>query len=190
MLTSFCEKDQKTWDRYLPQLMMAYRASQNSSTHLTPNRLMLGKEVVLPTEAVTGLPSSGLEHESLPDEEAYVTHLRSKLSTAHEVARQSLHSLAVYRKRRYDLKARKQSLDPGQAVWLYHPTLRVGVCSKLTSKWKGPFVVIRKLDDVTYLVKNSPKQRAKVYHIDKLIPYRGRNPPRWFDETKVKKGTQ
>ena len=80
MLTSFCEKDQKTCDRYLPQLMMAYRASQNSSTHLTPYRLMLGKEVVLPTEAVTGLPSSGLEQESLPEEEAYVTHLRSKLS--------------------------------------------------------------------------------------------------------------
>ena len=36
MLTSFCEKEQKTWDRYLPQLM-AYRASQNSSTRLTPN---------------------------------------------------------------------------------------------------------------------------------------------------------
>ena len=190
MLTSFCEKDQRTWDQYLPQLMMAYRASQNSSTHLTPNRLMLGKEVVLPTEVVTGLPSSGLEHESCPDEEVYVTQLRTRLSTAHEIARRNLHSQAVYRKRKYDLKASKQSLEPGQPVWLYNPTRRVGVCSKLTSKWKGPYVVIRKLDDVTYLVKNSPKQRAKVYHIDRLIPYRGRNPPRWFDKAKVKGGSQ
>ena len=190
MLTSFSEKDQRTWDQYLSQLMMAYRASQNSSTHLTPNRLMLGKEVVLPTEVVTGLPSSGLEHESCPDEEVYVTQLRTRLSTAHEIARRNLHSQAVYRKRKYDLKASKQSLEPGQPVWLYNPTRRVGVCSKLTSKWKGPYVVIRKLDDVTYLVKNSPKQRAKVYHIDRLIPYRSRNPPRWFDKAKVKGGSQ
>ena len=49
------------------------------------------------------------------------------------------------------MRARKQLLEPGHAVWLYNPTRRIGVCSKLNSKWKGPYVVIRKLDDVTYL---------------------------------------
>ena len=190
MLTSFCEKEQKSWDRYLSQLLMAYRASQNSSTHLTPNRLMLGREVVVPAEAVTGLPSTGQDCESPVDEDAYVTNLRTKLAQAHDVARRNLRTHAVYQKRRYDLRARKQLLEPGQAVWLYNPTRRIGVCSKLTSKWKGPYVVIRKLDDVTYLVKNSPKQKAKVYHIDRLHPYRGRNPPTWFDRTKLQGGSQ
>jgi hypothetical protein len=40
----------------------------------------------------------------------------------------------------------------------------------LTSKWKGPYVITRKLDDITYLVKNSRKQPGKVYHIDRSYP--------------------
>ena len=191
MLTSFCEKEQKSWGRYLSQLLMAYRASQNSSTHLTPNRLILGREAVLPAEAVTGFPSSGQDCESPIDEDAYVTNLRNKLAQTHDVARWNLRTHAVYQKRRYDLRACKQLLEPGQVIWLYNPTRRIGVCSKLTSKWKGPYVVIRKLDDVTYLVKNSPKQKTKLYHIDRLLaPYRGRNPPTWFDRTKIQGESQ
>ena len=182
MITSFCEQDQKTWDRYLPQLMMAYRSSQHCSTRLTPNRLMLGREVVLPAEAITGHPSAESGSNFPADEDQYVT--------VYHVARRNLHAHAVYRKRLYDLKARKQSLEPGLPVWLYNPTRRVGVCSKLTSKWKGPYVVIRKLDDITYVVKNSPKQKAKVYHVDRLLPYRGRNPPTWFDKGKLKGQSQ
>ena len=170
--------------------MMAYRSSQHCSTRLTPNRLMLGREVVLPAEAITGHPSAESDSNFPADEDQYVTVLRDRLAKAHHVARRNLHAHAVYRKRRYNLKARKQSLEPGQPVWLYNPTRRVGVCSKLTSKWKGPYAVIRKLDDITYVVKNSPKQKAKVYHVDRLLPYRGRNPPTWFDKGKLKGQSQ
>ena len=30
------------------------------------------------------------------------------------------------------------------------------------------------------MVKKSKKQHAKVYHIDRLLPYKGRNFPKWF----------
>ncbi|MCG7877685.1 MAG: RNase H-like domain-containing protein [Candidatus Thiodiazotropha endolucinida] len=190
MLTSFCENDQKAWDRHLPQLMMAYRASQHSTTHLTPNLLMLGREAVLPAEAVTGLPYSHQDGNYPTDEDQYVLKLRERFAQAHDVARKNLRIHSEYRKRRYDLKARKSLLEPGQAVWLYNPTRRVGVSTKLTCKWKGPYVVIRRLDDVTYLVKNSPKQKAKVYHVDRLLPYQGRNLPTWFDKGKLKGKSQ
>ena len=104
MLTSQCEKEQKTWDRYLPQLMMAYRASQNSSTRLTPNRLMLGKEIVLPASLVTGHPSTCQDSELPDDEDQYVTLLREKLAKAHEISRRNLHTHAVYRERSMTLR--------------------------------------------------------------------------------------
>jgi hypothetical protein len=53
---------------------------------------------------------------------------------------------------------------------------KIGVCSKLLPKWKEPYIVVRKIDDLIYMVKRSPRQPAKVYHIDRLIPYKGRNP--------------
>ena len=184
MLTMYCENDQKNWDKYLPQVLMAYRASKHSSTGKTPNKMMFGREVVLPMEAVIGRPDD--QSTELVDPDAYVETLRLTMQTAHEVARKSLKTNSNYQKRHYDLKARKQSLEPGQPVWLYNPSRRVGVCSKLTSKWKGPYVIVRKLDDVTYLCKSSPKQKAKVYHLDRLIPYKGRKCPTWFTKEKVK----
>jgi hypothetical protein len=75
-------------------------------------------------------------------------------------------------------------LSVGQAVWLHHPGRRPGVCSKLVATWKGPYVVTKMLDDITYLVKRSAKQMAKTYHIDRLLEYQGRNLPTWFGKDK------
>ena len=67
-------------------------------------------------------------------------------------------------------------------MWLADPTRKKGVCTKLSPRWKGPFLVIKKLDDLTYLVKKSEKQRAAVFHLDRLEPYQGRNIPTWFSK--------
>lgn len=48
-----------------------------------------------------------------------------------------------------------------------------------SSQWKGPFVVEKKIDEVTYRVKNSIRQPSRVYHIDKLALYFERNTPSW-----------
>jgi hypothetical protein len=75
----------------------------------------------------------------------------------------------------YDQGAKGRKLYLGLAVWLHDPTRKIGVCSKLLPKWKGPYIVVRKIDDLIYMVKISPRQPAKVYHIDRLIQYKGRN---------------
>jgi len=52
---------------------------------------------------------------------------------------------------------------------------RKGVCHKLTNNWKGPYIVTRKIDELTYLVKCGAKQMSKAYHIDRLLPYKGKH---------------
>jgi hypothetical protein len=177
MLTMYCQHAQHKWDEYLPQVMMAYRASEHSSTGQTPNKMVFGKQVTLPLQAVVGKP---MEDSSYDDDEGYVSTLQQKLNHAHELCRSKLKKSADYQKRHYDLRAKKRRLSEGQAVWLHHPGRRPGVCSKLTAPWKGPYVITKRLDDITYLVKRSAKQMAKAYHIDRLLPYQGRNPPTWF----------
>ena len=176
MLTKYAEHEQRTWDEYLPQVMMAYRSSIHSSTGMTPNLLMLGRNVMMPLDVVVPRPEV---HESC-DKEQYIQDLQSKFAQVHEKAREHLKKSSDYQKKHYDIKSEKRSLEKGQAVWLYDTTRRVGVCHKLTSKWKGPYVVVKKIDDLTYMVKKSKKQHAKVYHIDRLLPYKGRNFPKWF----------
>ncbi|KAK3102361.1 hypothetical protein FSP39_010822 [Pinctada imbricata] len=183
MLTKYAENEQKKWDEYLPQLMMGYRSSTHSSTNATPNLLMLGRNVMMPMDAVIPRPpepnSSIIENER----EHYIRELQTKLTKAHETTRKHLKKSSDYQKKHYDIKSSKRSLEIGQAVWLYEATRKVGVCHKLTSKWKGPYVVVKKIDDLTYMVKRSRKQLAKAYHIDRLLPYKGHNFPKWFTKS-------
>lgn len=48
MIKAYICGEQKDWDLYLGCLAGAYRATTNESTKLTPNRLMIGREVRLP----------------------------------------------------------------------------------------------------------------------------------------------
>ena len=115
----------------------------------------------------------------------YVKDLENKLTEIHEVGRRNLKKAAIYRKKQYDVKANRRSFKEGDAVWLYDPVRKVGVCSKLTPIWKGPYCIVRRLDDLTYLLKKSPRHLPKVFHIDRLMPYKGVNIPRWFQNERT-----
>ena len=162
--------------------MMAYRFSVHATTQQTSNKMVFGRDIVLPMEAVIGRPFSPEQADGAVQVEEHISKIQGRLETAHRIARQHLKVNSEYQKRHYDIKAKKRSLFPGQAGWLADPTRKKGVCTKLSPRWKGPFLVIKKLDDLTYLVKKSEKQRAAVFHLDRLEPYQGRNILTWFSK--------
>lgn len=112
--------------------------------------MMLGRNVTLPLAAVIGKPFNEADSENEVSE--YIEEQQRTLSDVHTRARKHLKKSAEYKKRYYDLKAKKQLMERGQPVWLYDNTRKVGVCPKLTSKWKGPNLIIKRIDDVNYLV--------------------------------------
>ena len=85
------------------------------------------------------------------------------------------------------LTVEKPGRDTWKLVWLLEPTHQVGVCHTLQNKWKGPYLVTRKLADLICLVQRSPNQPIRAYHLDRLLPYHGRNIPQWVSELKMKK---
>ena len=54
MLSMFVDENHDDWDDHLPFLTMAYRACTHDSTHCTSNLLMLGREMLLPIDIMTG----------------------------------------------------------------------------------------------------------------------------------------
>ncbi|XP_053373971.1 uncharacterized protein LOC128546713 [Mercenaria mercenaria] len=161
MISMYCGKNQKQWDKYLPQVMMAYRASTHSRTGKSPNMLTLGREINLPMTAVIGLP----ENQDPLTVDNYVQQLQNNLVLAHQVARKTLKKNAIYRKKYYDQRSHKRTFKEKDIVWLYNPTRKVGVCSKLSPKWKGPCLIIQKIDDTTYVIKQSAKSKGKIWLI-------------------------
>lgn len=176
MISCYCSDKQKTWDSYLPQLMMAYRASVHASTGVTPNRMVFGREIMLPMAAVIGQPAQ----EGHSDPDSYIQSLKENIKRAHDTASAHLKAKANYQKKHYDVKSKLRLLESGQPVWLYHPTRKPGVCSKLVPKWKGPFIVMKRIDDLTYLILKGKSQKPKAYHVDYLMEYKGCNLPKWF----------
>lgn len=66
----FVDKSQNNWDEHLPQLASAIRSSVNRHTGFTTNKLMLGREVNVPTDLFFRPP----EPAKVVDHEDYVTY--------------------------------------------------------------------------------------------------------------------
>ena len=56
MIRSFVNRNYNNWDMYINVLMAAYRSTTHPATGFTPNKLMLGREVVLPNHLLYPLP--------------------------------------------------------------------------------------------------------------------------------------
>lgn len=184
MLAVYCHNNQQSWDKYLPQVMMAYRATIHSTTKVTPNRMVFGHNIVMPSQAIIGRPQSNDNTEI--GSERYISNLQETLVVVHDFARKNLKKQAIYRKRYYDIKAKTRALQNGQAVWLHDPTIKPGVCHKLSNRWRGPYLVYKRLDDLTYLIRTSASGSKKVVHIDRLLPYKGIHLPRWMKPLDLK----
>jgi hypothetical protein len=184
MISKYCQESQKQWDKLLPILMMAYRSSSHSSTKISPNKMVYGRNVTLPMAAAIGRPITERNKTETVDD--YVNELRTNLECIHDFARKNIGKSFEYQKRHYDTNARQRNYYAGQCVWLHDPTRHKGVCSKLINKWKGPYLITKVLDDIVCLVKRSKLMKPKAYHIDRLWPYSGVNVPLWITREKAR----
>lgn len=183
MLSKYCQENQHNWDILLPLVMMAYRSSTQSSTKFSPNKMVFGRDIILPMSAVVGRP---LQNNKYDSEEDYISGLREEIIKVHDLARENIGNAATYQKRHYDTNSKQRRYKQGQLVWLHDPTRKRGVCSKLINKWKGPFLITKALDDLICLVKRSPNLKPKAYHIDRLWPYSGLKVPSWIKKEVAK----
>ena len=55
-----------------------------------------------------------------------------------------------------------------------------GISLKLQRSWKGPYVIIQKLNNVLYRIQELPRGKSKEVHYDRLKRYEGENKPTSF----------
>lgn len=170
MLSKYVETNQRNWDEILPILLMAYRSSKHESTKMTPNMMMLGREIDLPVDIIYPPPPSGSK---LPCDE-YVAELQKKLRKVHEIARTSLLEAGQKQKRLYDRKINVYQYRKGDAVWLRLYVKPKGLSKKLQLRWEGPFKVIDRISDLTWKIQKNKRSNFKIVHFNRLKPYTGK----------------
>ena len=163
-------KEQNQWDKCLPQIGAAIRATVHRQTGFTPNRMMLGREVNGPLELMLGSGNSKIENE-----EEYVATLSRKIENAHELVRKHLKSSQKRQKQDYDVNLKQYRYEPGDLVYEINSSLKVGVCQKLEKIWKGPLLVVKVLSPLLYVVRD--RKRERVVHHDRLQGCKDRTIP-------------
>ena len=115
MIKAYLKGEQNEWDRNLGCLAGAYRATMHDNTGMTPNLLMLGREVRLPSKIMyRDHKVDNVDNTTYVD---YVNQLREKMRHVHEVAQKYLKTAAQKHKESYDVKLVIVRYEPGDLVW-------------------------------------------------------------------------
>ena len=182
MIAAYVNENHTDWDIHLPLLTAAYRSSTHATTKYTPNMLMMGREVNLPTQIMFGVPPSNEEPSSMPE---YVTNLREKINYIHDFARLHLRSNMVTQQKDYDTRIVKNNYEVGDLVYYLDSTNKIGKSAKIKAEnWKGPFVVSRTISDLLFEIKGPPRTRNKILHHNRLKPYLSNQVPEWVGVVK------
>jgi hypothetical protein len=168
MLSKLCEERKENWDDHLPYVMCAYRSTIQESTRSSPNRMMLGREITLPVDLMYSRPEDDIPPQC-PVE--YVEWVREAMAENFERSRTHLAKAAERQKRHYDARAKLRSFSVGDWVLrLYPPYINR---DKLNFPYTGPFLVIKVVGEVSYLIQKSARASPFTVHVDDLKRYYG-----------------
>ena len=175
-LSKFAVHNQKDWDEHIPFLLMAYRSATHDTTHCSPVKMMLGRELKMPIDLMFGRP----EDEPPQTATSYASVLQERLERVHEFARGHMQLMSNRMKQRYDPLLEHQPLEAGEAVWLYNPQRKKGLTPKMQRPWQGPYVITKQINDLVYRIQLGPRAKPKVVHRNRLWRYSGMNVPTWY----------
>ena len=164
MLSAYVNENHRDWDESIPYVMMAYRSSQHETTGFTPNMLMIGREATTPLDIMYEMPSS---FKQVPKHD-WVWVMKDRMERAHALVRRHAEGAMLRQKHYHDKTLNWGKFTENDEVYVYFPRRKQGQSPKFTSYWRGPYKVIRKMSDVTYMVDCGPYGSKQVIHVDRM----------------------
>jgi len=166
MLAKVVEVSHKDWDKRVPEVMAAYRATKHESTGFTPNFLVLGREVSAPLDLMLPVSDEPDGIGTIPDE--FVDEMLQRRRQAFELARNQLGREADRRKKEYDLTVRERSFKRGMWVWYFYPRRYVNKSPKWQRHYTGPNLIVKEMPPCNFVLQQTARSKSFVTHVDKL----------------------
>lgn len=150
--------------------MFAYNSTIDESTGMTPYKMVFSDEMTLPVNLITeNLDSDDIAVNK--NEAEYVRHSEKCLCEMYEIVRSETKQSALRQKRVYDRNVRSIHYEIGDLLRWSQPKVHVGFKTKLARKLTGPWLFVKKLNDVLFQIKHSPNSKPVVEHSDNIKPY-------------------
>ena len=172
MLRTLSVEQRRCWDDYIPYFLFAYREVPCQTTGYSPFELLYGRQVRGPLSI---MKQNWVARESEPVD--VVTHLLDMRRRMQDLMRDvdtNVRKNQDKMKKHYDKTAIERSLTPGDKVLVFLP---VGA-GKLDSKWQGPYIVNRRVNEVNYeIIMDDKRKKKRILHINLC--------KRWYDRADI-----
>jgi len=160
-LQHYVHEDQTDWDEWVLYAVYVYNTTVHTTTAYTPFELVYGFRSEVPS-ALREAPTIQYNYDN------YLTELRGRLQSSHEVARQRLICRKEKSKEYYDKDSETLEVRVGQKVLLFDETVRRGRSKKLSPQYVGPYKVLA-VDGVNVTIKKG--RTAQKVHVNRIRPF-------------------
>ena len=130
--------------------MFVYQTSIHTMTERTPFEMMYGRDPKIPADIIFGQEE---EHEMVLDYADYVVELKRRLSDIYEYVRAKHGQKVEKMKFNHDRNVRRNEYKVIDRVWLLRGDTKKGTSKKLSTRWKGPYRVLERMDERNYKIK-------------------------------------
>ena len=160
-LRHYVREDQTNWDEWILYAVYVYNTTVHTTTAYTPFELAYGFKSEVPS-ALREIPNVQYNYEN------YLTELKGRLQSTHEVARQKLIPSKERSKEYYDKDSETFEFQVGQKVLLFDETVRRGRSKKLSPQYVGPYNVLA-VDGVNVTIKKG--RTTQKIHVNRIRPF-------------------
>lgn len=155
--------NQSRWYYYLPYITLSYNATPHSGTKYSPFYLMHGFEPrfpidnkIIPENLPFNLKQSLIELNKIRNT---IPQINAKVQNIQKKYHDKLHQIIKY--------------EPGDQVLIHFPFKELGKSPKLAPKYRGPFTITKKINDLNYKIKLilNDIESEDIIHVRRLKPY-------------------
>ena len=173
MIKQFVDHNKNNWDKHLDLLLSAYRSIVHPATGYSPNMLIFGRKINIPSDILYPFPRPE-EPENIQE---YVHDLRDKMEECYHIVHKNLKSTAERQKQDYDSRVVEYNYKKGDAVYK-----KEGFWRKLDTRYKGSYIIIKCLSPSVYEILG--KKEKLVIHHGRLKKYETDRLPAWVKKVK------
>ena len=165
MIKTYVFEHKKDWDTGLQFLMYAARSSVQESLGFSPNELVFAHPIRGPLRLLKDLC---MKRDKFENVLSYVSKMRTRLREAVSIAHETLRETQRKMKDRYDVDTVQRDFSPGDQVMVLLPTQT----DPLHVTLAGPYVIVKKVDDLNYVVSTPDRRKRTQYcHVNMIKRY-------------------
>ena len=148
---------------------MAYRSSVHESTGFTPQYLAFGHEISLPLDLMYR-PPPGTTSVDIND---WVLQKEEAFRQPYELVRRNATTQQRRRNNQYNKGIHGPTYKEGEYVLLHYPVVQPGKSPKPSSPWRGPYEILKCLNDVNYKIRELTTDKVQIVQYDRMKRYHG-----------------